>query len=150
MASDESVTAQEVYRVLLRDHVGPFLRGEGYKGPAGQYQKQVDDYLVSIGFQKSIWSDRDHVDYRMNLRVIHPATAEMFDAANAAALEIERERQTAPTGNWAAALPGPMMPLLGRFLNPEAFFALRSADPRFLDHSSFRRRPHIPRERLNR
>jgi Domain of unknown function (DUF4304) len=129
MSTVDGVTAQEVYRVLLRDHVGPALRGIGYKGSAGHFHKKVDDYVVAIGFQKNKWSDCEHVDYRINLRVVHPATAEKFDAANTAAREIDREWQYAPAGNWFATFPGPMMPMSGRFLKPEAFFGMRSCDP---------------------
>jgi hypothetical protein len=124
------VTAQDAYRVLLRNHVGPALRREGYKGSAGRYQWKSGDYVVAIGFQKNKWSDREHVDYRLNLRVAHPDTAEMFNAANAVAMASDREWQDAPTGHWLAAFPGPMMPMSGQFLNPELFFAMRSCDPR--------------------
>jgi hypothetical protein len=105
------------------------LRLEGYKGSAGHYHKEVGDYVVTIGFQKSKWSDREHIDYRLNLRVANPSTVEMFNAANTAALALDREWQDAPAGNWLAAFPGAMIPLSGRFLMPEAFFKMRCCDP---------------------
>jgi len=128
--TQEGMTAQKAFQVLLRDHVGPALRREGYKGPAGRYRKEVADYVVTIGFQKSKWSDHKHVDYRLNLRVVNPLTAERFDAANRAARALDREWQDAPAGNWIASFPGAMLPLLGRFLTPETFFATRLFDPR--------------------
>jgi hypothetical protein len=126
----EDRAAQEAYRVLLRDHVGPAFRSQSYKGSAGRHQKEVGDYFVTVAFQESKWSDRDHVDYRLKLRVTNAVIIEKFEVANAAARELDRERQDAPMGNWLAAFPGPMLPLLGRFFKPETFFAMRSCDPR--------------------
>jgi hypothetical protein len=128
--SQEGTTAQEVFRVLLRDYVGPMLRREGYKGSAGRYHKEVGDYVVAIGFQRNKWSDRDHIDYCLRLRVANAAIVERFEAANEGARALDREWQDAPAGNWVASFPGAMLPLLGRFLLPETFFAMRCCDPR--------------------
>jgi len=124
------MTAQQAFRVLLRDYVGPVLRRQGYKGSAGHFHKEVGDYVVLIGFQKSKWSDREHVDYRLNLRVVNPAIVEKFKTANTAANAFDREWQDAPAGNWLASFPGAMLPLLGRFLLPEIFFAMGCCNPR--------------------
>ena len=90
------VTAQQAYRVLLRDHVGPELRSRGFKGPSGRYEKIVGDYRVRIGFQKSKWSDRAHVDYRLNLSVTHPPTQARFNEANQEANAIEKVKTHPP------------------------------------------------------
>ena len=128
--SQEGMTAQETFRTLLRDYVGPMLRRGGYKGSAPNYRKEVGGSVIAIGFEKSKWSDREHVDYRLSLRVANPAIVEKFKAANEAARASDRDWQVAPAGNWLATFPGAMLPLLGRFLLPETFFAMRCCDAR--------------------
>ena len=118
--------------MLLRDYVGPALRREGYKGPAGRFLMEADDYEVFFWFQKSKSSDRERVEYRINLRVAHHPNAELFQAANTAAVDLDREWQNPPAGDWVASFPGAMVPRSGRFLRPELFFAMQSCDPR--DH----------------
>ncbi len=100
------ITAQEAYKRLLRDHVGPHLRREGYKGSGGNYHRESGDYLVSIQFQKSKWSSKDRVDYRINISVRHPETVMAFDKANTEALKRNREWEQAPGGDWHSGFPG--------------------------------------------
>jgi hypothetical protein len=125
----DEVTAQQAYRVLLRDHVGPELRSRGFKGPSGRYEKVVGDYRVRIGFQKSKWSDRAHVDYRLNLGVTHPPSQARFNEANQEAKAIGKEWEYAPAGSWYAAFPGPNVAMSGRILDPESFARMESAPP---------------------
>ena len=54
--SQEGMTAQETFRTLLRDYVGPMLRRGGYKGSAPNYRKEVGGSVIAIGFEKSKWS----------------------------------------------------------------------------------------------
>lgn len=104
------VTAQEAFKRLLRDHVGPLLRREGYKGSNGSYRRQSGDYVVSLGFQKSKWSKKERVDYRVNASVRHPETVKAFNEANTGALEMNREWEQAPAGDWRSGFPGPESP----------------------------------------
>jgi hypothetical protein len=105
-----ATTAQETYRALLRDFVGPALRRIGYKGPSGQYQRAVGDYRVSIRFRKSRWSTKDRVDYGLLVGVTEPATAELYGQANAEAWAQGREHEMAPAGAWHSSFPGNLGP----------------------------------------
>jgi len=104
------ITAQEVYRTLLRDFVGPALRRQGYKGSSGHYHRAVGDYQVEIGCQKSKWSTKDRVEYRLELSVEHPETAQTYDRANAEAWAQGREHEEAPAGAWFSSFPGNVGP----------------------------------------
>ncbi|HLN16081.1 MAG TPA: DUF4304 domain-containing protein [Acidimicrobiales bacterium] len=104
------VTAQQAYRALLRDFVGPWLRRRGYKGSSGHYGRSVGDYQVAIGFQKSKWSTKERVDYRLNLFVQHPETAHLYNQANLEARDLGREWEAAPAGSWFSTFPGNLGP----------------------------------------
>ena len=65
---------------------------------------------MAIRFQKSKWSTKERVDYRLNLFVRHPDTDQMYDRANEAARELGREHETAPAGSWFSIFPGNVGP----------------------------------------
>lgn len=129
-SQDSVATAQQAFQLLLRDYVGPALREDGFKGPGGRYRKQVDDRQVLIGFGKSKWSDRNHVDYAIGVRVFHEPTVETFNRANLEAERLGREMEDAPSGNWSAGIPGPISNYsVDNFFFPEVFFNIRCANP---------------------
>lgn len=99
------LSAQDSYRQLLRVHVGPALRHDGYKGSAGIFHRTVDEYEVLIQFQKSKFSIRPRVDYRLNISVCHPATAELFNQANKEAYALGRVHESASAGMYHGELP---------------------------------------------
>jgi hypothetical protein len=81
-------SAQDSYRLLLRDHVGPALRRDGFKGPSGQYGRLRDGYAILIGFRKSRGSTRDAVDYEVRASGWHPPDAALST------------RRTSKPGSW--------------------------------------------------
>jgi hypothetical protein len=103
-------TAQDAYRCLLHEFVGPALRQRGYHGSRGDYQRTVGDYQLTISFQKSKWSRKERVEYRMNLDVQHPETVEAYNQANAEARAQGRAYEQAPAGAWFSTFPGNLGP----------------------------------------
>jgi hypothetical protein len=100
------LSAQDAYRRLLRDHVGPALRHDGYKGAAGDLRRTAGEFQVSIQFQKSHHSTRARVDYLLNISVQHSGTAERFHQANTEARALERRQQGASAGMYHQQFPG--------------------------------------------
>lgn len=115
-------TAQDAYRVLIRDHVGPALRSLGYKGSGGRYRREAGDYQISITFQRSRWSVKERVEYRLNISVQHPETTAAYDEANDLARAMGRQYERAPAGSWGGSLPGRLGPA------DMHWFALRRGD----------------------
>jgi hypothetical protein len=66
-------SAQDAYRQLLRDHVGPALRHHGYRGSGGRFDQAAAGR--SIHFQKTRWSTRARVGYLLNIFVRYPGAA---------------------------------------------------------------------------
>jgi hypothetical protein len=104
--SVSNLDAQQVYRALLRDFVGPWLRKRGYRGSGGHYHQTFGDYQVEIRFQKSVWSTHESIDYLLNLSVRHLATAALYDQANREATQLGYEWEAAPAGSWHRQFPG--------------------------------------------
>ena len=62
-------TAQEAYKRLLRDAVGPAMRGEGLRGSGSSYVLPDPSSWAQVGFQKSMSSTKDAVRFTVNLKV---------------------------------------------------------------------------------
>jgi hypothetical protein len=100
------LSAQDAYSQLLRVHVTPALRHDGYKGSGGHFHRSAGEYQVALRFQKSRYSTRARVDYRINISVAHPATVELFSQANQEAHTLGRKWEMASAGAFSGALPG--------------------------------------------
>jgi len=100
------MSAQDAYAQLLRTHVTPALRHDGYRGSAGDFHRSAGEYQISLQFQKSRHSTRARVDYRVNISVAHPATVELFSQANQEAHALGRQWERASAGAFYGALPG--------------------------------------------
>jgi hypothetical protein len=100
------LSAQDAYSRLLRMHITPALRHDGYKGSGGHFHRMAGEYRVLLQFQKSRYSTRALVDYRINISVAHPATVELFNQANQEAWTLGREGERASAGAFSGALPG--------------------------------------------
>ena len=99
------LSALDAYRALLRDHVAPALRRDGYTGSGGRFRRIVGEHEVFIQFQKARFSTRARVDYQVHIDVIHRATAELFRQANEEAMALGR-RPEGPSGlTYEATLP---------------------------------------------
>jgi hypothetical protein len=64
------VTAQDEFRVLMRDHLGPSLRARGWQGSGANWVRPHPTHWVLIGWQRSSWSDAAAVRFTGNLTVI--------------------------------------------------------------------------------
>jgi hypothetical protein len=64
------VTAQDEFRVLVRDHLGPSLRARGWKGSGANWLRPHPTHWVLIGWQRSSWSDAAALRFTGNLKVI--------------------------------------------------------------------------------
>jgi hypothetical protein len=64
------VTAQDAYRVLVNGHLSPVLRGLGFKGSTGRYQRPSETHWSLLELQRSAYSDRDEIRFTANLRVV--------------------------------------------------------------------------------
>jgi hypothetical protein len=76
------VTAQEVFKTMLRQQIAPGLREMGFKGSGNNYQMSREGYRIQIELQRSKWSTRDSVQFDANVSVRHPPTVELFNEAN--------------------------------------------------------------------
>jgi hypothetical protein len=91
------LSAQDAYRALLRDHVAPALRLDGYAGSSGHFHRTVGEHEVLIRFRKAEFSTRARVDYTVDIDVMHLATAELFRRSHEEARALGR-RHAGPTG----------------------------------------------------
>ena len=89
-----------MYKRMLRDLVAPALRKMGFKGSGSNYSMNRDDWVISLGFQKSRWSTRATVEFDVNVAVAHPATQAAFKAANEEARALGNAFEMAPSGSY--------------------------------------------------
>ncbi len=68
------VTAQDLYRVLVRDHFGPALRAEGLTGSGAAWMVPSDTHFALLGWQKRRSSTAATVEFTANLKVVSKAT----------------------------------------------------------------------------
>lgn len=64
------VTAQEAYRSLLKEHVGPPLRASGWRGSAAVWYLPSDTHHAILGWQKDRRSDAEQVSFTANVKVV--------------------------------------------------------------------------------
>ena len=64
------MTAQEAFTKMLRQEVAPALRRLGFKGSGQRYELPSETHWAIVGFQKFSWSDRDRVEFTLNVQVI--------------------------------------------------------------------------------
>lgn len=64
------MTAQESFATLMRLHVAPALRDLGFKGSGAVFNLPEAGFWASVGFQRSVYSDRDEVRFTANLTVV--------------------------------------------------------------------------------
>ena len=76
------VTAQGVFKTMLRQQIAPALWGMGFKGSGMKYAMSRDEYLIEVDFQKGKWSTRDSVQFDADVSVVHPPTIELFNEEN--------------------------------------------------------------------
>ena len=71
---DDLTTAQEQYRVLVRDHLSPRFRSLGRKGSSGKYSLPVSARgWALVAMEKWRYSDRAEVRFRINLFTVSQA-----------------------------------------------------------------------------
>jgi len=64
------VTAQDVYAALMKDTLAPALRALGLRGSGGRFSLPSDTHWALLGFQRSVWDDRDEIQLTVNLTVL--------------------------------------------------------------------------------
>lgn len=67
-------TAQEVYKVMLKEHLSPGLRGLGFKGSAGAYELPSETHWMVLGVQASAYSSADGMTFTLNCQVVSHST----------------------------------------------------------------------------
>jgi hypothetical protein len=71
---DDLTTAQDLYRVLIRDHVSPTFRSLGLKGSSGKYSLPVSTPgWALVAMEKWKYSSRAEVRFRINLFTVSQA-----------------------------------------------------------------------------
>jgi len=63
-------TAQDAYKVMVRDHLSPKLRANGFKGSAGAYELPSQSHWVVLGVQASAYSSKDEVKFTVNCQAV--------------------------------------------------------------------------------
>jgi uncharacterized protein DUF4304 len=64
------LTAQDAYKVLMRDYIAPRLRELGFKGSGREFWLSSELFWAGIGFQASAWSDKSAVQFTVNIQVV--------------------------------------------------------------------------------
>jgi hypothetical protein len=72
--SDDAPSTQEIFKVMIRDHVSPAMRELGFKGSTGKYSFTSGDWTGRMEVQKSVWNTQDVVEFTFNLMVHHIPT----------------------------------------------------------------------------
>jgi hypothetical protein len=72
------VTAQDAFKLMLREHVAPVLREFGFKGSAGHYRREAAGYAIEVQFRKSRYSTRKTVEYWVEMTAMHVSTVQPF------------------------------------------------------------------------
>jgi hypothetical protein len=106
---EDSRPVQEIYKELVKDRISPALRDLGLKGSAGRYHLPSDGHWALIGFQKSAYSNAEHIKFTVNVLVV---SREEWDGIRATRSHYP-EKPTAGT-HWAAgaqARIGALMPI---------------------------------------
>lgn len=65
-----TMTAQEAFARMMKHEVAPALRRLGFKGSGQRYELPSETHWAIIGFQKFKWSNRDSVEFTLNLTVV--------------------------------------------------------------------------------
>lgn len=73
------MTALEEFTVLVKEHLGPSLRGLGWKGSGASWVRPHPTHWVLLGWQKSRDSNRASVEFTCNLLAI---AKDVWDAEN--------------------------------------------------------------------
>ncbi len=61
------VTSQERYKTMIDATISPRLRELGLKGSGGKYELTSKTHWALLGFQKSVYSDRQAIRFTVNL-----------------------------------------------------------------------------------
>jgi hypothetical protein len=69
-AGNRFLTAQDAYKVLMRDYIAPRLRELGFKGSGREFWLSSEPFWAGIGFQASAWSDKSAVQFTVNIQVV--------------------------------------------------------------------------------
>jgi Domain of unknown function (DUF4304) len=67
-------TAQETFKAMMKQTVGPGLRALGFQGSGQNYLLPSLEYWAMLGFQKAKWSDARQVGFTGNILVVSRAT----------------------------------------------------------------------------
>jgi Domain of unknown function (DUF4304) len=63
-------TAQETFRTMMKELVGPGLREMGFKGSGQNFSLPSPDYWALLAFQRSAWSDSTALHFTINVLVV--------------------------------------------------------------------------------
>ncbi|SDM65406.1 DUF4304 domain-containing protein [Allokutzneria albata] len=75
------MTAQDVYKELMRTRFAPWLREAGFRGSAGKFALPSESHWALLGFQRSVYSDKDEVRFTINLLCVGREQWESMRAA---------------------------------------------------------------------
>ncbi|MCK0116481.1 DUF4304 domain-containing protein [Isoptericola sp. S6320L] len=67
------ITAQERFRVVVRDRLAPALRSMGLRGSGQIYTLPSETCWAQLGIQRSAFSDREKIMFTVNLSVVSRA-----------------------------------------------------------------------------
>jgi hypothetical protein len=102
-------SAQDEFRVLLRDLVSPAMRSAGLKGSAGNYQLPSPAYFALVGFQRSTWSTASAVKFTVNLKAVSREAWKLARADKTWLPESPRANSGYPVAEWWVRI-GRVMP----------------------------------------
>jgi len=64
------MTAQEAFRMMVKEQIAPALRELGFKGSGQRFVLPSEEHWAQIGLQKFSWSNREYVEFTANVTVV--------------------------------------------------------------------------------
>jgi hypothetical protein len=63
------LTAQDIFRAMMRDQIAPALRALGFKGSGQVYLLPSETHWAMLSFQKSAYSNAEEIRFAVNFDV---------------------------------------------------------------------------------
>ena len=102
--SNHERTAQKMFSEMIKSVIAPVLRDYEFRGSRNAFSKELSHCQCSVGFQKSIYSNRIEIEYCTNIAVVHTPTMDEFYRKRKDAGSNRRFVDVPVIGNWFSRL----------------------------------------------
>ena len=102
--SVDTPTAQECFKRMVKEFVGPGLRSHGLKGSGVRFSWPSSSYNAGLHLQKSVHSSADEVLFRVEMSVSIPSLFEEIRRLTELAKQFKDAFVLDEGGNWSSEL----------------------------------------------